>query len=58
MVVENDAGSADPFWNNAARDVLKALILDVLTDDGYAGYRNLVTVAGCSRSAMSRRRSG
>ncbi len=44
MVVENDAGNADPFWNNAARDVLKALILHVLTDEGYAGYRNLVTV--------------
>jgi hypothetical protein len=44
MVVENDAGQADPFWNNAARDALKALILHVLTDDGYDGYRNLVTV--------------
>lgn len=44
MVVESDSGEADPFWNNAARDVLKSLILHVLTDDGYAGYRNLVTV--------------
>lgn len=44
LVVENDAGNADPYWNNAAKDVLRGLILHVLTEPSYAGFRNLVTV--------------
>ncbi|MCP4932764.1 MAG: type IV secretory system conjugative DNA transfer family protein [bacterium] len=34
----------DPFWDEQARTLVKALILYVLTDDLFEGARNLVTV--------------
>lgn len=42
VVVRKDA--KDPFWDDAARKMLKGLILHVLTADGYKGRRNLLTV--------------
>ena len=42
VVVREDA--KDPFWDDAARKMLKGLILHVLTAEGYQGRRNLLTV--------------
>ena len=41
VVVENQH---DPFWEQAARNLIKALILHVLTARSFEGRRNLVTV--------------
>jgi hypothetical protein len=41
VVVEN---RNDPFWEQAARNLIKALILHVLTSKNFEGRRNLVSV--------------
>ena len=41
VVVEN---RNDPYWEEAARDLIKCLILHVLSDDDFDGCRNLVSV--------------
>jgi type IV secretory pathway TraG/TraD family ATPase VirD4 len=41
VVVESQS---DPFWEEAARDLIKALILHVLTSPEFHGQRNLVSV--------------
>ena len=41
MIVES---RTDPFWEEAARDLIKGLILFVLTDEAFDGARNLVSV--------------
>jgi type IV secretory pathway TraG/TraD family ATPase VirD4/TPR repeat protein len=41
VVVEN---RNDPFWEEAARDLIKCLILHVLSDDDFVERRNLVSV--------------
>jgi TPR repeat protein/type IV secretory pathway TraG/TraD family ATPase VirD4 len=41
VVIENQH---DPFWEQAARNLIKALILHVLTASAFEGRRNLVTV--------------
>jgi type IV secretory pathway TraG/TraD family ATPase VirD4 len=41
VVIEN---RNDPFWEQAARNLIKSLILHVLTSREYEGRRNLVTV--------------
>jgi type IV secretory pathway TraG/TraD family ATPase VirD4 len=41
VVIEN---RNDPFWEQAARNLIKSLILHVLTSQEYKGHRNLVTV--------------
>lgn len=42
VVVQND--SKDPFWDESARAMVKALLLHVLTAPEYEGRRTLVTV--------------
>ncbi len=42
VVVQSDA--KDPFWDESARSMVKALILYVLTAPEYEGRRNLVTL--------------
>lgn len=42
IVIPSDA--KEPFWQNSARDMLRGLILHVLSDPGFEGRRNLVTV--------------
>ena len=41
VVVES---RSDPYWEEAARDLIKGLILHVLTDPDFEGRRNLVSV--------------
>lgn len=41
VVAEN---RSDPYWEEAARDLIKGLILHVLTDPDFEGRRNLVSV--------------
>ena len=36
--------SKDPFWDEAARSLVKGLILHVLVSDEFEGRRNLVTI--------------
>ncbi len=43
-IVTTDPKSADPFWEQSARSLLKWLIVHVLTDDLYEGTRHLATV--------------
>ena len=42
VVVREDA--KDPFWDEAARSMVKALVLHILSDPSYEGRRNLVTL--------------
>src|ERR1019366_3486400 len=55
--------SADPFWDESARDMVKALILHILTAEEYDGQRNLITLrklilAGDREAAEALRQSG
>lgn len=42
VVVRDDA--REPFWDESAREMVKALILHVITSDEFEGRRNLMTV--------------
>jgi type IV secretory pathway TraG/TraD family ATPase VirD4/DNA-binding protein H-NS len=42
LVIINE--SNDPFWDESARDMVKTLILHILTDPSFEGRRNLVTL--------------
>ena len=44
IIVVQEKGGSDPFWDESARSFVRAVILHVLTDPFYEGRRNLVTV--------------
>lgn len=43
-IVVTNPEAKDPYWDQSARSMVKALILHVLTDPMYEGRRNLITV--------------
>lgn len=44
LVVVQDKGGSDPFWDESARSLVKGLILHVISDNYFEGKRNLITV--------------
>lgn len=44
LVVVQDKGGSDPFWEESARSLVKGLILHVISDEYFEGKRNLITV--------------
>jgi type IV secretory pathway TraG/TraD family ATPase VirD4 len=44
LVVIHEGGTADPFWDESARAMVKGLLLHVLTAPRYEGRRNLITL--------------
>lgn len=44
LVVVQDKGGSDPFWDESARSLVKGLILHVISDEYFEGKRNLITV--------------
>jgi len=44
LVVIHEGGTADPFWDESARAMVKGLLLHVLTAPRYEGRRNLNTL--------------
>jgi len=44
LVVVQEKGGSDPFWDESARSLVRGIILHVLTDPYYEGRRNLITV--------------
>jgi len=44
LVVIHEGGTSDPFWDESARSLIKALLLHVLTAPQYEGRRNLITL--------------
>jgi len=43
-IVIQQENAQDPFWDQSARQMVKTIILHVLTDPEYEGRRNLITV--------------
>lgn len=44
LVVVQEKGGSDPFWDESARSFVRGIILHVLTDPFYEDRRNLITV--------------
>lgn len=44
LVVVQEKGGSDPFWDESARSLVRGIILHVLTDPFYEDRRNLITV--------------
>lgn len=44
LVVIHEGGTADPFWDESARALVKGLLLHVLTAPRFEGRRNLITL--------------
>ena len=48
------AGSRDPHWDESAKNFIEALILHVATDPAYEASRNLITVRGLIKHALTK----
>jgi type IV secretory pathway TraG/TraD family ATPase VirD4 len=44
LVVVQEKGSLEPFWDESARSLIRGLILHVVSDDQFEGRRNLITL--------------